>query len=166
MSISASLLPEYDHEMSITRKTLERIPNEKFDWAPHPKSMTVVRLTSHLAHIPYWAVMTISHDTLDLAAGPPMAPVANQAAALVDFDKNVAAGREAIAACSDETWMKPWSLMMGEKTLMTLPKIAVVRSWVMNHNVHHRAQMGVYLRLLGIPVPAVYGPSADEGQLG
>ena len=152
--------------MATTRKTLERVPDGKFDWAPHAKSMTVVRLTSHLAHIPYWAVITIGQDFLDLAANPPNAPVANTAGALADFDKNVAAARAAIEACSDETWMEPWSLKMGEKTLMTLPKVAVVRSWVMNHNIHHRAQMGVYLRLLDIPVPSVYGPSADEGQMG
>ncbi len=166
MAISASLLPEFDHEMATTRKTLERVPSDKFDWAPHPKSMTVVRLTSHLSHIPFWAVMTIGKDSLDLAAGPPMTPVADTAQALVDFDKNVAAARVAIEGCSDETWVQPWSLKMGDKTLMTLPKIAVVRSWVMNHNVHHRAQMGVYFRLLDIPVPSVYGPSADEGQMG
>lgn len=165
MAISTSLLPEFDHEMATTRKTLERVPQNKFDWAPHPKSMTVVRLTSHMAHIPFWAVMTIGEDSLDLAASPPMAPVAGTAQALADFDKNVAAARAAIEACTDETWMKPWSLKMGDKILMTLPKVAVVRSWVMNHNVHHRAQMGVYLRLLDLPVPSVYGPSADEGQL-
>ncbi len=166
MSISAALLPEYDLEMATTRKTLERVPTEKFDFAPHTKSMTAARLVSHLAHIPFWAVMTIGHSSLDLAGNPPMPPVATQADALAEFDKNVAAGRTAIAGCSDETWMQPWSLKMGDKTLMTLPKIAVVRSWVMNHNVHHRAQMGVYLRLLDIAVPSVYGPSADEGQLG
>ena len=166
MSISTALLPEYDHEMATTRKTLERVPTEKFDFAPHAKSMTTALLVSHLCHIPYWAVMTIGQSALDLATNPPMAPVATQASALAEFDKNVAAGRTAIADCSDETWMQPWSLKMGDKTLMTMPKIAVMRTWVMNHNVHHRAQMGVYLRLLDLPVPSIYGPSADEGQLG
>lgn len=166
MSISTALLPEYDLEMATTRKTLERVPTDKFGFTPHAKSMTTARLVSHLTHIPFWAVIAIDQSTLDMAGNPPMPPVATQADALVEFDKNVAAGRTAIAGCSDETWMQPWSLKMGDKTLMTLPKIAVVRSWVMNHNVHHRAQMGVYLRLLDIPVPSIYGPSADESNWG
>ena len=165
MSISQTLLPEFDQEMATTRKALERAPNDKFDYKPHPKSMTLVRLVSHLCHLPWWAVVTIKHDRLDLAAMPPNAPVTSVEDALAEFDKNVAEAREAIADCSDEEWMHPWTLAMGEKALFTLPKVAVVRTFVMSHNVHHRAQLGVYLRLNDIPVPSVYGPSADEGQM-
>ena len=165
MTISESILPEFDHEMATTRITLERAPNDKFDYRPHPKSMALRGLVSHLSHIPYWAVMTIRHDRLDLAANPPMPGVANVEQALAEFDQNVAQAREAISACSDEEWLQPWTLAMGEKAIMTLPKIAVIRSFVMNHNIHHRAQLGVYYRLNDISVPSVYGPSADEGQM-
>ena len=157
-------------EMPNTRKTLERIP-EKFDWAPHKKSMTVGRLAQHLAEIPDWAVKAISLDELDLA--PPGAPPAQPQVAtsrgqvLETFDKNLsAAAKAALAGTTDEHLMKPWSLKMGGKTILTLPRVAVVRNFVLNHNIHHRAQLGVYLRLNDIPVPSVYGPSADEGSMG
>jgi len=159
-------LQELESEMPNTRKTLERIP-EKFDWAPHKKSMTLGRLSQHLAEIPDWAVKALSLDELDLAppGAPPHQPnVANSRQQVLEtFDKNLAAAKAALAATNDEHLMKPWSLKMGGKTLMTLPRIAVVRNFVLNHNVHHRAQLGVYLRLNDIPVPGVYGPSADEG---
>ena len=165
MSISQALLSEFDHEMATTRKSLERVPNDKFAYQPHPKSMTLGRLTSHLSHIPFWGVMTIKHDRLDLSANAPMPAVSSVEEALVEFDKNVAQARTSIAGCTDEDWMRPWTLAMGERALMTMPKIAVMRSWVMNHNVHHRAQLGVYLRLNDVAVPSIYGPSADEGQM-
>lgn len=167
MPISQALLPEFDHEMSNTRKTLERIPENDFTWKPHPKSMPLGRLAGHVAEMPGWAVPTIAQDSLDLAppgSGPPQGTVAQSRQHVLDlFDKNVAAARAAIAGATDEQLMKPWSLLVGGRTIFTMPKIAVLRSMVMNHTIHHRAQLGVYLRLNNIPVPALYGPSADEG---
>ena len=167
--LATTLLQELDMEMPSTRKTLERIP-EKLDWTPHVKSMTVGRLAQHLAEIPDWAVKAISLDELDLAppGGPGYKPAdaTSKTQVLQIFDKNLAAAKAALEGASDEHLMKPWSLKMGGKTVLTMPRIAVVRNFVLNHNVHHRAQMGVYLRLNDIPVPSVYGPSADEGSMG
>ena len=166
MALSDALLPEFDHEMANTRKTLERVPDGKSDWKPHEKSMTLARLSSHLAEIPTWTAATLEHDSLDLAppGQPPYQPVVLQSRQQVldAFDKNVAAARAAIARCSDADFVKPWSLLMTGQTLFTLPRIAVLRSFVMNHTIHHRAQLGVYLRLNDIAVPSIYGPSADE----
>ncbi len=160
--IKQALLPEFDVEMARTRKTLERVPDDKLAWKPHEKSMTLGRLAGQ-------GMATMSSETFDIA--PPGAPpqqgltATSRQEALDIFDKNIAAARAAIAGASDELLMKPWSLLKGGRTLMTLPKIAVLRSFVMNHMIHHRAQLGVFLRLNNVPVPAIYGPSADEGQM-
>src|SRR5262245_59261760 len=169
MSISGALLPEFDQEMANTRKALERIPDDKFDWKPHEKSMSMGGLATHLANLPIWTVYTINQDSLDLA--PPgggsfrVEPKISQREVLEDFDKNVAAARAAIVGASDEEMLKPWTLLKAGVTLMTLPKIAVLRSFVMNHIIHHRGQFTVYLRLNDVPVPSIYGPSADEGAM-
>jgi uncharacterized damage-inducible protein DinB len=170
MKISDMLLPEFDQEMASTRKTLERIPDDKLGWKPHEKSMPLGRLAGHLAEMAGWAVMGIEKDSLDLAppGAPPMQPtVAKSRQEVLElFDKNKNEARAAIAKASDEHLMKNWSLVRGGQTLMTMPRTAVLRSFVMNHMIHHRAQLGVYLRLNNIPVPSIYGPSADEGQMG
>lgn len=166
MGIREGILPEFDHEMANTRRTLERVPEDKLGWKPHEKSWAMGGLATHLANLPSWGALTLKEDSLDLAPGgkpvAPMEPAKSRKEILEIFDKNVAATRVAIAATSDEQFMKPWTLLKSGKALMTLPKIAVLRSFVMNHNVHHRAQLGVYLRLNNVPVPAIYGPSADE----
>ncbi len=166
MGLSQLMLPEYDHEMANTRKSLERVPEDKFGWKPHEKSMTLGRLAQHLAELPSWAIFTVEKDSLDIAppGAPPYQPpkVNSRKEVLEMFDKNVAAGRAAIAGASDEHLMKPWSLLSGGKTVLMLPRIGVLRGFVMNHSIHHRAQLGVYLRLNDVPVPALYGPSADE----
>lgn len=166
MSIRDSILPEFDYEMAATRKTLERVPEDKPDWKPHDKSMKMSRLAGHLAELPTWAVHSLNQDSVDIApaGGAPPTPgvMTSRKKLLEDFDKNVAEARAAIAASSDEKFMQPWSLLKGGQTLMTMPRIVVVRNFVLNHNVHHRAQMGVYLRLNNVPVPSIYGPSADE----
>ena len=168
MPISQALLPEFDQEMANTRKSLERVPDGKFAWKPHEKSMTMGRLASHCAEIPGWAIPTIQQDELDLAppGAPPFQPtVANTTAELLAiFDKNVAGARAALADVSDEHLMKTWSLLMTGRAIITMPRVAVIRGMVMNHLIHHRAQLGVYLRLNDVPVPATYGPSADEGK--
>jgi len=169
MSISASLLPEFDQEMANTRKALERIPDDKFDWKPHEKSGTMGWLANHLANLPSWTVYTINQDSLDLAPTDGESikweGKGSRQELLDYFDKNVGAARAAIAEASDEEFLKSWSLLKGGVTLMTLPKIAVMRGFVMNHIIHHRGQFTVYLRLNDVPVPPIYGPSADEGAM-
>ena len=166
MALSAALLPEFDQEMKNTRKTLERVPDDKLGWKPHEKSWAMGGLATHVANLVSWANFSIERDSFDLAPNGvpiPQAPAAKSRQELLAiFDKNVAAERAAIAGASDAELMKMWALQRNGQTLMTVPKIAVLRSFVMNHGIHHRAQLGVYLRLNDIPVPAIYGPSADE----
>jgi uncharacterized damage-inducible protein DinB len=166
MAISDALLPEFDNEMKNTRKTLERVPDGRSDWKPHEKSTAMGGLATHLSNIPTWAVYTIDQDSLDLAPGgkplPATKPAESQSELLATFDDNVAKARAAIAGASDEELFKPWSLMSNGNTILTMPKVAVLRNFVLNHLIHHRAQLGVYLRLNDIPVPSIYGPSADE----
>lgn len=165
MGLSNALLPEFDNEMANTRKTLERVPDDKYDWKPHEKSSAMGALAGHLANMPSWGAMAVGSDSFDMAPGgqPVTTPPPSSAAELLaTFDENVAKTREAIAGASDEELFKPWSLLSNGNTLLTIPKIAVLRTFVMNHVIHHRAQLGVYLRLNDIPVPSIYGPSADE----
>jgi uncharacterized damage-inducible protein DinB len=166
MQINQALLPEFDMEMAKTRKTLERVPEDNFGWKPHEKSMTMGRLTGHIAEIPMWGTLTINESNFDVApigAPPPRAFIAaSRQEALDTFDKNVASARTAIEGASNERLMEPWSLLHGGAPMFTMPRIAVLRGFVMNHMIHHRAQLGVYLRLNDIPVPSIYGPSADE----
>jgi uncharacterized damage-inducible protein DinB len=167
MGMSEALLPEFDHEMANTRKTLERVPDDRLGWKPHEKSGTMGWLSTHLANIPSWVTWTLDKDSLDLAppggSTVPVPPAKSRRELLEAFDKNVAAGRAAIAGASDAQLMKPWTLLSGGRTIFTMPRVAVLRGFIMNHSIHHRAQLGVYLRLNNIPVPAIYGPSADEG---
>jgi uncharacterized damage-inducible protein DinB len=164
MAISDALLPEFDHEMANTRKTLERVPEGKFDWKPHAKSATMGWLATHVARLPSWAVITLQQDSIDVGT-PEAASAPAQGELLQLFDKNVADARAAISGANDEQFVEPWSLLNNGKTIFTMPKVAVLRSFVMNHLIHHRAQLGVYLRLNDIPVPSIYGPSADEGKM-
>lgn len=170
MPMNQALLGEFDHEISNTRKTLERVPENKFGWKPHPKSGTMSWLAAHVAQIPGWGKETFERDSLDIApAGQtpqPLEPPKSPKELLELFEKCAAAGRAALARATDEQLMKPWTLLSGGKVVFTLPRIAVFRGFVMNHLIHHRAQLGVYLRLNDVPVPAIYGPSADEGSFG
>lgn len=167
MPIAQSMLPEFDQEMANTRKTLERVPEGKFDWKPHPKSGSMVWLAGHVANLPSWINITFDQDSLDLEPGgvqpAPPAPPKSTAELLAMFDKNLAAARKSLAGVSDEHLMKPWTLLKNGKALLTLPRIAVLRGFILNHMIHHRAQLCVYLRLNDVPVPGLYGPSADEG---
>ncbi len=169
MKLNETLLPEFEHEMANTRKTLERIPEDKLDWQPHEKSWTIRDLATHLANIPSWTSGTINEDSFDMAPSsgdiPHAEPAKSQQEILDSFDNNVSAARAAISDASDEQLLKPWTLLSGGKSIFTLPKIAVLRSFVMSHSIHHRAQLGVYLRLNDVPVPSIYGPSADEDDM-
>jgi uncharacterized damage-inducible protein DinB len=166
MKISDALLPEFDQEMAATRKCLARIPDGKFSYKPHPKSFDMGALAVHIATMLDWGVVTLQTDSFDYApvgGEPYVAPVAtNNAELLAIFDKAAAAFRAALAATENDAMMKPWSLQGGGHTVFTMPKAAVLRTMIFNHIVHHRGQLSVYLRLCDIPVPAIYGPSADE----
>jgi uncharacterized damage-inducible protein DinB len=170
MKISEMFLPEFDQEMTTARKTLERIPDNNLTWKPHEKSMPLNRLAGHVAELAGWAVPTITQDFLDFMppGGPPFQPtIATSAKQVLEiFDKNREMSRRAIAEASDEHLLKNWSLRRGGQTLMTMPRYAVLRTFCINHIIHHRAQLGVYLRLNNIAVPSIYGPSADEATLG
>jgi len=161
MGMVDALLPEFDHEMGTTRKLLERVPDGKFDWKPHPKSMSLGHLATHVANIPSWGSITILQPDIDLS-GDPVPVAASRTELLTRFDQNVTDTRAALVGRSDAELMAPWSLKSKGQTLFTQPKAGVWRGFVMNHLIHHRAQLSVYLRMNDVPLPSMYGPSADE----
>ena len=164
MPIAETLLPEFDREMGLTRRVLDRVPDGQFLWKPHDKSMTLGRLAEHLAELPRWAKVTILESGIDMATprAADYLPPASRAAVLVMFDRNVADARAALRDRSDAELMAPWTLKAEGKEVFTMPKAIVLRSFVMNHLIHHRGQMTVYLRLQNVAVPSLYGSSADE----
>ena len=162
MPLVDALLPEFDHEMTVTRKLLERVPDGKFDWKPHPKSMSLGQLAQHVATIPMWGSVTVTQDELDVAGSPP-APVAQTRADLLAlFDGHVRDTRAALAGRSDAELMVPWTLKNAGQAIFSMPRAAVWRSFVLSHLVHHRGQLSVYLRMQDVPIPSIYGPSGDE----
>jgi uncharacterized damage-inducible protein DinB len=164
-NLSQALLPEFDHEMANTRKSLERVPDDKLSFKPHAKSATLGGLATHLATINGWAEAILSQDSFDVSTAPPTPALKSRAEILAEFDKNVAAARKNIAGATDAQLFKPWALLANGKTVFSMPRIAVLRGFILNHTIHHRAQLGVYLRLNDVPVPSIYGPSADEGNM-
>jgi uncharacterized damage-inducible protein DinB len=164
------MLGEFDLEMHGTRKVLERCPDEKWNWKPHEKSGTVGWLAGHVATMPGWIAVTLTTDELDYAPvdGPAYQPpkTDNRKELLAVFDKNVAEARAALSTVSDQEIMKPWKLLAGGQEIFTMPRAACLRGMVLNHIIHHRAQLTVYFRLLNVAVPGLYGPSADEAQPG
>lgn len=165
MSLVDSLLPEFDREMGVTRRLLERVPDGQFAWQPHPKSMTLGRLSEHLAELPQWVGSAVTQSGIDLATTrrpDGYQSPATRSAVLAMFDANVAAARSALVGRSDAELMAPWTLQRGGQVIFTMPKAGVLRSFVLSHMVHHRGQLSVYLRLHDVPLPSIYGPSADE----
>lgn len=160
MTIAETMLPEFDQEMATTRRLLERVPSDKGDWKPHPKSFPLGHLAQLVAIMPGWFVSTLRQPHLDLAEAGGYSMETTETL-LAMFDKNVKEGREAIASTSDEEFAKPWSLKMKDKVLFTAPRAVVARQHI-SHLVHHRGQLTVYLRLLDVPIPSIYGPTADE----
>ena len=164
MALIDSLLPEFDREMGLTRRVLERVPDGKFDWKPHPSSMTLGRLAEHLSELPQWATMTMTQRELEMTTqrAPGYVPPATRAAVLGQFDKYLKDGRGQVVGKTDGEFLAPWTLKAGGKEVFTMPRIAVLRNFVLNHMIHHRGQLMVYLRMLEVPVPSIYGPSGDE----
>jgi len=166
MDATRYFLPEFDQEMATTRRVLERVPADKLDWKPHSKSMSLGQLASHVAQLPDWASNIFRADEFDFR--PPGRPAFKMADCktseeLLDlFDRSVATARKAIADVKEESLDTPWTLKAGDFTAFTAPRWSAFRGFGMNHVIHHRAQLAVYLRLLDVPVPSIYGPTADE----
>jgi uncharacterized damage-inducible protein DinB len=162
MAIIDALLPEFDHEMATTRKLLERVPDDKFDWKPHTKSFSMGQLAQHVATLPRLGRTALTQAEVDMAEFPQPAPLTSRAEVLAAFDTHVAETRTAITGASDAEMMAPWTLKRSGQVIFSMPVASVWRSMFMNHVIHHRGQLSVYLRLNDVPVPSMYGPSADE----
>jgi uncharacterized damage-inducible protein DinB len=165
MALRDALLPEFDHEMATTRRLLERVPDGELGWKPHERSMTLGRLAAHIANIPYWCSVTLETTVFELDSLPPdsQRQLAGSSLALVkEFDGKVAAARGKLAAALDAELLTPWTLKKSGQEMFTMPRISALRSFVMNHIIHHRGQLSVYLRLQNVPLPSIYGPTADE----
>ena len=161
--LAESLLPDFDHEMALTREVLLRVPAHAFDWRPHESAFTMGALASHLAQIPRWGTSILRRDSHDLAAtSAPRASLASPGEVLREFDQHVADVRRLLLETSDGELHAPWLLTRGREVLMSMPRIAALRRFLLHHVVHHRGQMTIYLRMQQVPVPPIYGPSADE----
>jgi uncharacterized damage-inducible protein DinB len=165
MAIAESILPEFDHETAKTRTLLERVPADKAAWKPHVKSMSLGQLAMHIANLPNWASIALERKEFD--TNPPDVGRATPRAfestphLLEFYDASVGAARALLVRTTDAEFMVQWTLKNGGKTMFSMPRVAVFRSFVLNHAVHHRGQLSVYLRLLDVPIPNIYGPTAD-----
>jgi uncharacterized damage-inducible protein DinB len=164
-SMVESLVNEFREEVPATRKLLERVPNDKLSWKPHPKSRSLGELAMHVANIPRIAEAIATSDEFSPGTLPPV-PIESADQIRSAFDANVKAADGALSKLNDQTVMKEWRFVYKGKQLFAKPKIAGLRTNVLNHTYHHRGQLGVYLRLLDVPVPVVYGPTADENPFG
>lgn len=160
MTFAETLLPEFDQEMKTTRRLLERVPSDKAEWKPHPKSFSLGHLAQLVSWMPGWITNAVRETELDLAGGAKYSTEKTDDLVKM-FDKNVAEAREAIAKSKDADYTVNWSLKFGDRVVMTMPRATVVRQHI-SHLVHHRGQLTVYLRLVDVPIPSIYGPTADE----
>jgi len=163
MSVKEQLMSELKNESGNTRKMLERVPEKSFSWKPHEKSMSLGRLSQHLAEIPHWADATLTKDELDFAKSNYTPTDATTSESLLKFfDENLKKAVDILQNTPEEELKNNWTMRYGDKVFFTLPKASVFRSFILSHTIHHRAQLSVYLRLLDVPVPSIYGPTADE----
>jgi uncharacterized damage-inducible protein DinB len=162
MTFAERIVLEYDDEMKKARTMLERVPGDTLAWKPHAKSMSLGQLANHVADFPNWAMTCVQVDTLDIPADFKPVPPKSTAEILQKFDKDLAGARQALGGLKEEQLGAKWTLKFGDQEIFSMPRADVLRLTVMNHMVHHRAQLGVYLRLLDVAVPGMYGPSADE----
>lgn len=157
------LLPEFEQEMTKTRQILERVPDDKLHYKPHPKSMELGRLAGHVAELSGWTISTLTTELLTLDDFKPWVPT-SRAEILKKFDESVAEARKLLSETSDESLQKIWTLKFNGQTILSMPRYNVLRNVVFNHVIHHRAQLGVFLRLNDVEIPGMYGPSADEAK--
>lgn len=162
LPIARLALGDLEHELSLTRKVLERVPDEHLDWRPHAKSATLGGLAAHLANLPFYGTAILTTDEFDLKRTPKLDEPASREGLVQLFDRRSADLRAAMAATSDDALLRQWTLRMGDHVVMQMPRAAAVRAMGISHLVHHRGQLTVYYRLVGTPVPGLYGPSADE----
>lgn len=166
MGMNEVFIAELQQEAASTRKLLERVPMDKPDWVPHKKSMKLGNLAHHVSELPGWTMVTLNQDELDFAKWEYKPVVPKTTEELVkNFDDQLSKAIECLKNSDDAKFMENWTMRQGEQIFFTLPKAAVLRSFVFNHSYHHRAQLGVYLRLLDIPIPGMYGPTADEAAM-
>lgn len=160
MGFAAAFVPEFDQEMATTRKALERVPSDKGAWKPHPKSFSIGHLAQLISGMPGWITNMVTTTELDLSKQSGYSLESTETL-VARFDKLVAEARAALLAAKEPDFDVPWSLKMGDRVLLTMPRGANIRS-TLNHLIHHRGQLSVYLRLVDVPVPSMYGPTADE----
>jgi uncharacterized damage-inducible protein DinB len=158
-----SLLPEFDQETAATRRVLERVPDGALAWRPHEKSFNMGELATHLSRLPHWGSLILRQDSYDLATSGPRGEALPTVAAILDqFDANVRDVRAVLVDMTDGQLLQPWTLRRGDRVVMSVPKISALRGFLVRHLVHHRGQMTVYLRMNDVPLPPLYGPTADE----
>jgi uncharacterized damage-inducible protein DinB len=163
MSIAEPIVAELQHEAATTRRLLERVPEQDFGWKPHEKSMTLGRLAGHIAELPDWGRVTLDQDEFDVAGGGYRPPSPARTAELVQaFDANIARMVESLKRQTDQRMMAVWRLKKAGQVLIEQPRVAMLRTMVLSHLIHHRGQLSVYLRLRNVPLPSIYGPTADE----
>ena len=164
MTLKDWLLPEFDHEMAITRRLLERVPDDDLAWRPHEKAFDLGDLAVHLARLPHWGTAILNHDKHELAEGNGQPPAERHSRAeVIDlFDRNVAEVRRGLVNCNEADLVAPWTLKQGSRVVMSMPRASAFRSFLLSHVIHHRGQLAIYLRMRNVPVPPIYGPSADE----
>jgi uncharacterized damage-inducible protein DinB len=163
MAIKDALLADFDHEMGTTRRLLERLPDNKLEWKPHDKSMSLGGLATHLSHIPSWGGIILTDPSFDLAEAPPNATEQTSRAAILAAFDDTRAKTRALMDKTDGEYNSLWTLKRGGHQVFSVPRVSAFRSFVLHHLIHHRGQLSVYLRMIDVPVPAIYGPSADEG---
>ena len=163
MTLAQTALADLEQELASTRRILEHLPEERFDFRLHERAWTLGELASHVARVPWWGVMTMQGDSHDLGEDPrPESAFESKEALLAAWDAHAGDLVVRVNAATDEAMQEPWTLRAGERTFFTMPRLPILRSFVVNHLIHHRGQLTVYLRLLGVPVPSTYGGTADE----
>ena len=163
MTLKEIVLSEFDDEVALTRRVLDRLPDAAWTWKPHERSMTLGGLATHLAQIPYWGTAILKHDGYDIDPRQPRAiEKPSRAEALATFDGHAAEARAALVERTEAELTAPWTLRSEGHLVMSLPRVSAVRRFLLNHLVHHRGQLTVYLRMHNVPLPPIYGPSADE----
>jgi uncharacterized damage-inducible protein DinB len=163
MQIKEWLLAEFDHEIGATRRVLERLPEDRLEWAPHERSMTMGGLGTHIANLPNWTMQVLGENSFDLADVPPRLAALTSKAAILELLDQAAGRARPLLDQGDGAYAALWTLRREGHEMFTVPRLSAFRKFVLNHIVHHRGQLTVYLRLLNVPLPPLYGPTADEG---
>lgn len=164
MNLSDALIAEFTHESATTRKLLERLPDDKLSWKPHAKSMSLGELATHIAHIPEWSQTVVNDDAFDMGTSNMKVNQPDSRKGILDYFDRCAEGfKTVLKGKSDEQLFQSWKLLNNGEAVLEMPRAACIRSFILSHGIHHRGQLSVYLRLNDVPLPSIYGPTADEG---